>query len=174
MKQGAQQMAVPASREEARGEAERVKEAVRGALRTVKSTVRLKGPVSEMVRDFVRGQQASSETALACVGVVVPQLSVEMQMAFLQDVLLRITMAPLHVLAGSVAHSWEQETDTQCDADKAQQRALHSGNPFDEETAERLTLAHAFTATTLALRFRASRQHKLTRPNGPVLSMVRS
>lgn len=161
MKRGVLQAVVPQSRGEARDEAERVKEAIRGALRTVKSRVRLSGDVSDMVRDFVRGRQASYETALACVAAVLPQLNMEARVAFLQDFALRLCEAPLVVLSGSVTQAWLDESDAQTEADKAQVRgllALQTGNPHDLENAEIKSLAHSFTAAHLALKFRAVRE----------------
>lgn len=164
MKQGALKFP-QRSNDPARIDGERVKDAVRGALRTVKSTTRLSGDVSDMVRDFTRGRPASGDVALACIGAVIPKLTFESQVAFWQDLALRISASPIEVLAGSVAHNWCIETKAQAEADIAQQRAIQSGHPADEEVAERLTLTNAFCATHLAFKFRASRLSKASKPS---------
>lgn len=149
------------SKDAAKAEAERIKDGVRGALRLVKPNTRLSGDVSDMVRDFVRGRQASGDVAFACIAAVVPRLTFEQQMAFWQDLAQRVASAPINVLAGSVAHSWEQETECQAAADIAQQRgirAVESGNVREIERAELATLAAAASSNVLAMKFRQARE----------------
>lgn len=145
------------SKDAAKAAGERVKDGIRNALALVKPNVRLRGDVADMVRDFTRGRQASGDVALACIAAVVPNLNYDNQVAFVQSLLLSIAEAPLHVLGGSVAHSWSEQTRCQAEADIAQQRALQTGHPRDMEEAERKTLADAVSSNVLAMKFRAAR-----------------